>query len=100
MDGDVHRARHKAVRALGFAPHVQHHHVLAATTAGGEVGEGGAREGPRLHSPGTQSRGPPVAAATGRSMPTRASSRCAAAICSGVSASSVTGLPHGISQAR
>ncbi len=45
----------------------------------------------------TQVPGSPVAAA-GRSMPTRVSSRCASVICSGVSASRVTGLPHGIGQ--
>ncbi len=46
-----------------------------------------------------QSAGPPLAAAAGRTMPTPANSRWAAASCSTDSASSVTGLPHGINQA-
>ena len=49
--------------------------------------------------PANRSAGP-VAAAAGRSMPIRASSRWASATCSGVSPSSVSAVPRGRSQPR
>ena len=48
----------------------------------------------------TATAGPPVAAAAGRSMPMRTSSRWASTTCSGDSPSRVRGVPHGISQPR
>ncbi len=85
---------------LGATPDVEHDDALRLVPTR-EVGECRTAGGSRCINLRHPAAGSPVAAAAGWSMPTRTSSRWAAASCSGARrASAPTGLPQGISQAR
>ena len=80
VQGDVDGAVDVRLGPFQVAPDVEDDHAAVVADLG-EVGEGGPSTVPS--GPSVQSSGSPVAAAAGRSMPIRTSSRCACATWSG-----------------